>query len=484
MSKTSSYKTNKVNLSDYDYELDIYNRCLMSTLSKEDIDILEEIVDGPTKRPLDRFVRCMCNRVQDVFSALNKLFSTNLFRIEDNVILVNKDARKYFESQMVKFSKNFVPGIGFLQSLLKKVPIHVLPKWYPIPRTADKIFESLLEKYLHTPQIFQQYLDELQFEDPLLSAIVQEVFTSPNYQVYAKELMEKYHLTAEELERCMLQLEFNFVCCLIYEEREDHWEPVVTFFHEWKEYLLFLKQSRPTTLTGHEHIRPIRTEPFAFVRDLSGLLNALLEKPLDLSIDQKERWIPERHETQRILDRCSGFDLNSVEQQHFLLDYLSRLLHKTAFLKLGHIENRQLIIHKPSAKEWLSLPLEQRAMHLYKQTLALYSFPEPSMSYCSKRGVHEIEREVRRLVPVEWILLEELMDGLTVSLSAQSEVVLKKVGHLWQYTLPNYSKQEEEFIYTVIMGWMFEGGLVSVAIFQGKECLRITDFGIKLWGEG
>src|SRR5690606_655670 len=103
--------------------------------------------------------------------------------IEGDTIFVDKDKRKYFEIQISRFDEDFVPGMEFVQGLLKKVPIQVLPLWYATPRTSNNIFESIIEKYLLTPQIYQRYLSELSLGDPLFTSIMRDLFVSADLKL-------------------------------------------------------------------------------------------------------------------------------------------------------------------------------------------------------------------------------------------------------------------------------------------------------------
>ncbi len=69
-------------------------------------------------------------------------------------LFVDKDVRKYFEAKVEKFDEDFQPNLDFLQSILNKVSIHTLPLWYPIPRSTDNIFASIIETYFSTPKIY------------------------------------------------------------------------------------------------------------------------------------------------------------------------------------------------------------------------------------------------------------------------------------------------------------------------------------------
>ena len=124
---------NKVHLPDYDYKKDIQNRILISQLTNNDIRILEEILYRPSTIPVSDLLRDL-NLPEDViYITLKKLEKSSLFRVEKNTIYVNKGMRKYYDQIMIIFDRTaFIPNLDFLQNLLKKVPIHILPAWYHI----------------------------------------------------------------------------------------------------------------------------------------------------------------------------------------------------------------------------------------------------------------------------------------------------------------------------------------------------------------
>ncbi|MCK4934913.1 MAG: hypothetical protein KAR79_04940, partial [Simkaniaceae bacterium] len=285
MLEAQSYRKNKINLADYDYEKDIRNRLLMANFSSKDIIVLEEILYSPLKFPISRITNSLGFDKETVDQVLEQLLQTELFFIDNEEIIVNKEMRKYFEAQLLKFEEDFKPGMDFLQSLLKKVPIHVLPSWYPIPRTSNNIFESLIEKYLQTPQVFQRYLSELNFTDPAFDGIINDVLKDPNYQVSSKTIMEKYSLDQTKFEEYMLYLEFNFVCCLVYKKQGDEWSENVTLFQEWRDYLSFLNDTEPKEIETHSKIKRKRPHDFSFIQDMTALINLTKENCIYLFIN-------------------------------------------------------------------------------------------------------------------------------------------------------------------------------------------------------
>ena len=469
MIEAGPYRKNKINLKDYDFEKDIKNRVLMSHLSPSHIEILEELVYGPSKFSLDSLSSQLDKTIDELVSLLEDLRETELFDLKDDTVHINKEMRRYFEAQIVKFEENFTPGMEFLRTLLKKVPIHVLPTWYPIPRTSNNIFGSLIEKYLETPQTFQRYLSELNLGDPKLEGIVHDLFNSPDHKIYSSEICEKYNLSDEEFAEHMLHLEFNFVCCLIYEKNGDEWIEIVTLFQEWKDYLGFLSDVKPRKLPSD--VTSKRPNEFSFVEDMSTVLSLALSKALFLELDQSESWVPDRTAAKHVSDACNGCEP----------EYACRVVQKILFLKLGRVEGR-LLIPTDDVSEWMTLPLDKRALNTYKYTLKHYSYEEFSPDVCSERNIHEIEKSISRILDSDWVYLEDFLKGIIAPISENSKMVLKKTGRYWKYTLPDYSDEEKNLIQTVICDWLFEGDVISLGAYKGKQCLRITSLGQSMFG--
>jgi hypothetical protein len=213
-----------------------------------DCKVLEEILFSPLKFSLKKLSRNVGLCEEDLAPTLRKLSSAGLLSISDDSILVDKERRKYFEFQLTRFDPDFKPDMEFLAAILRKVPIHLLPSWYAIPRTSNNIFESLVEKYLLTPQIYQRYLMELHFNDPRVNGIIRDVFAAEGFKAQSSDLIAKYNLSRQDFEEILLLLEFYFVCCLTYEKEDDHWIEFVSPFHEWHQYLNFLKNTEAPPL--------------------------------------------------------------------------------------------------------------------------------------------------------------------------------------------------------------------------------------------
>lgn len=282
MIEMSPLRKNKITLSDYDYRLDIENRLLMAQFSTVDLEVLEEILYSPLNIPLRKLAKSVDLEESALLPILQRLGQTGLLKVADEMVSINKEMRKYYEAQLVKFEDDFTPGMEFLQGLLKKAPIHVLPIWYSIPRTSNNIFDSLVEKYLLTPQIFQRYLLELNFGDPTLIGIIRDLLESRDFKLTAKETIEKYHLTREQFEEYLIHLEFNFVCCLGYHRVDGHWEEIITPFHEWREYLRFFRDTEAPTIKDTSKIKRRRPHDFSFIQDMGTVLNLAKKQPIPL----------------------------------------------------------------------------------------------------------------------------------------------------------------------------------------------------------
>jgi len=481
MPEVNVFRKNKINLEDYDYQKDIQNRVLMSNFSSDDIEVLEEIVYSSQRIPISRLVSQLDKNLDELQAILDKLVQTDLFKIEEDTVIVDKEMRKYFETQIQKFEEDFSPGMEFLQALLKKVPIHVLPNWYPIPRTSNNIFNSLIEKYLETPQTFQRYLAELNLGDPILNGIIADLFDSSDFKIYSDDIRAKYDLTEEKFEEHLLYLEFNLICCLVYEKKDDEWVEVVTLFKEWKDYLNFFKETEPKEISQKDRVCRTRPHDFSFAEDLSTILALSMTKPLFVRLDQNEEWSFDKANANQVAKQCKGFDLKTEEGLSHFNEYMGRALGKLIFLKLAQVENNQLLPLE-DAEEWLTLPIEKRALNIYKQTLATYSFSEFPKEICTERNIHEIEKSISRLIDCNWVLFDDFLTGVVAPISENSKMSLKKTGRYWKYSLPDYTDAESALIRKVIYHWLFEGGIIATGSIDGNECLRITPLGQSMFG--
>ncbi len=429
----STIRKNKITLSDYDYRKDIENRLLLAQFSIIDLEVLEGIIYSSLSISVKKLAKDIDIEETELFSILEKFAKTGLLTYDEDLITVDKDRRKYYEMQILMFDEEYQNGMDFLQNLLKKVPIHILPTWYSIPRTSNNIFESLVEKYLLTPQIFQRYLMELQFPEPVMSSILKDVYNSEDLKLPSQVLIEKYQLTRERFEEYLLVLEFNFVCCLGYEKINNTWKEVVTPYHEYREYLRFLKQTEPSPFAKQIE----NPKPFAFIQEMSAVLNQVKKTPSPM--------------TGKIVD-------------------------KLRLLKLADIVDGRLYA-LDAANDFLDMPLENRAIFVYRHPLNRFIHP-----LATEKNIREAEKSIIRILNKGWVAFDEFFKGVLAPLNETSSIMLKKLGRTWKYTIPEYTDEEQLFIKSVLFDWLYEAGITATATIDGKECFCVTPFGQTLFG--
>ena len=466
MVELTQLKKNKITLSDYNYRRDIENRLLLASFTAFEIAVLEEILYSPIKAPIRKIAKNIDKTEEELLPILEKLTKTGLLHIEGDSIVVDKETRKYFETEIEKFESDFCPGMEFLQNTLKKVPIHVLPIWYSIPRTSNNIFESLVEKYLLTPQIFQRYLMELTFGDPALSAIAQDVLRSPDLTLTAKEVMNKYDLSREKFEENMLILELHFVCCLRYEQSGDGWEEKVTPFHEWREYLTFLKTTTTAKITDTAKIERYRSHDFAFIEDMTAVLQLVKKQPTPLN--------PKGY-------AAIAARLQEVPPTPQYINYIDQIVNKLQLLRLAEVEGDELQATEPAA-EWLEMRVENRALYLYRHSLNTIQSVEAPSYLLTEKVIRDAEKAVMRVLHTGWVYFDEFDKGVIVPFGDHAAATLKKCGKGWKYALPEYTPEERPFIRAIVFEWLFEAGITAVGTYQGRECFTVTAFGQSLFG--
>ena len=410
-------KRQKITLSDYDHQSDIAQRLLMSSFSTFDAEVLEEILMSSLTCHLTPLAEELGHDINQVRESVDKLSQTGLLKRTGDVISVNKEMRKYYEFQSLKFDDDFVADQDFLSGLLKKVPIHVLPNWYALPRAATNIVESIRERYLKTPRIYQRYLLELNLEDPILKRMIDDVFNAPDFKVRSKVLRERYDLSREKFEEYMLLLEFSFVCVLSYNRIDDQWKEVVTPFHEWRQFLTFLRDSTP------KPVETSGTEDFAFAKEIHALIHE--EKtPTDPQVMEKAEMI-------------------------------------------GLLQNRE---------EWEGLSIKEIAIAILRHPSNRTSNVDPSLD--TERNLREVEKSLSRIADCGYVLFEDYFKGLIAPIGSATEPTLEKKGRRWQYSIPSYTEEEKQFIHGAIFERLYEAGIVNIN--KEKSCFSVTPFGRSL----
>lgn len=461
-------KKNKVVLSDYNYLRDIENRLLLADLTCFEVDVLSEIVNGSLKTSIKQLADTL--EVSDIklIPVLEKLSKTKLFFCQGPLLFVDKEMRKYYETQLVKFDEQFFPGIEFIQTLLNKLPIHILPIWYSISRCSDNIFGSIIEKYLSTPKIYERYLAEIHFEDPILTCMMRDVFQAPGFCIKAHDLIAKYHLQPQQFEEYLLYLEYNFVCYLSYTKVDDRWEEVITPFYEWQEYLLFQNQNAPKTIQDVENIVRKHPHDFGFIQDLALLLKILGKKGLKIHEETYELSEKDFQNLQEV------FGYSSLTPEH-----LSALIQKALSLHLAEIERGKL--HSTEkASEWLKTSIQDQALTLYRQVFSKSMHTE---NLFSEKDIREAQKSLRRILHCGWILFDDFMRGFLAPIGRTEPVALKNKGKRWKYVLPSLGDEEILLMQKTIFERLFEVGMTNVGTYQGKLCFCLTPFGKMSLGE-
>jgi len=474
MLELTSVRKNKVVLTDYNCRQDIDNRMLMADCSSFDLEVLEEILFNPLKIPLKKLIRSMGCSEEDLHQILKKLSQTGLLSIQDDFIVVDKELRKYFEFQIIRFDPDFKPDMEFLAGLLRKVPIHHLPAWYSIPRTSNNIFESIVEKYLLTPQIFQRYLFDLHFGDSTIHGIISDLFRASDFKLYSSDVIGKYNLARRNFEEMMLLLEFNFIGCVSYEKEDDHWIEIITPYYEWHQYLRFLKSTESPRYKLDDGIERTRDSDFSFVEDMSALLSLSLKKPLHLHAWEPGTPMP-RKITVDLASHCS-LDTGSEKALDFAARYLAAVIQKLLLIELASM-NGQKLGPLDGARAWLGMNRENKALHLYRHNKNRILNCALSPQIATERNIRESERSLKRILHGDWVLFDDFFKGISIALSEHSVLMLKRTGKHWKYSLPVYSDHEKSLVKATIFEWLFETGMVVTGVYRGQDCFAVTPFG-------
>jgi len=455
MVDTATFRKHKIELTEYDYTNDLQNRVKMSQFSIEDLDVLEEILYSSLRIPLSILEKNLEIPEKRLLSILEKLSDTGLFSIQSEHVIVDKEVRKYYEFQVLKFEDDFKAGMDYLQGLLRKVPIHVLPTWYSIPRSSNNIFESIVEKYLSTPQVFQRYLLELNLSDPAQKGIMNEVYQSPDFEVSAKDMMEKFSLSQDEFETHMIELEFRLVCCVKFVREKGKFKEVITPFHEWRDYLRHVRDAHPAPIYDEEAIERDKETDYAFVEELGALLHAA--ETGDAS-------------PQAVAAECSDF-----YEEDF--DYL---IEKVTALELAEGKGRKLSVTE-AGKMWLALSPSDKAIYLYRHPQNSLKGENVPEHLCQERMIREAEKCLSSVINSGWVFLEDFLNGIFIPLSEEQLISLKRQGRTWKYVLPKYTESERNFFRALISDWLYEAGMTALGTKDDRICFRLTPFGKELF---
>lgn len=473
--ESTSLKQPKISLEDYAYKQDLENRLLLSQFTPQDLLVLEEILYSSLQIPVAKLATSVDLTQDELLPILVKLSKTGLFAFDKEDIIVDKELRKYFEVQIQRFDPDFRPGMEFLQSQLRSVPIHVQPLWYSISRTSNHIFDSIVEKYLLTPQILARYLEELNFPELALMKCVKEVYKAPHFRVPAESFAREFKLSNQELQECILKLELHFVCCLHYEKKGEGFEAVLTPFQEWLDYVNFLDRTQTPSILPGQDIERRRPHDFSYIQDLSQVLLTAKKQPFAMSTSKGRLELPP--DSLSLLSK----KLEDFSDTEFKKTYIQALIDKLSHLKLASVVDNRLYALE-SANDFLDLSTENKALFLYRHPLNRSSFHSIPAEILTDRVLREAEKSIIRVLDKGWVYLEDFLPGVLVSLGEQSTIALKRQGKSWKYTLPVYSEDELALIRVIVLEWLFELGITAVGKQNGKDCFCVTSFGKSLFG--
>ncbi len=409
----------------------------MSNFTIFDVQVLEEILHSSLTLQVSNLASTLDVEIEQVTEVVDKLSQTGLLKRTGEMIKVDKEMRKYYEFQILKFDDDFEPNMQFVQALLKKLPIHVLPNWYAIPRTSTNIFESIVERYLATPKIFRRYLLELDFDDPVLQKIVDDVFAAPGSKIRARELRERHGITREKFEEYLLLLEFNFVCCLSYRKIDGDWKEVVTPFYEWRQYLRFLRDTVPTPLATP--VTDTYPGDLAFATLMRSRLEGLQKGPLTT-------------------------------------DTPDHITNKLCQLGLTRLDGNRLHFNEEAA-EWIDLTIEDQALAVYRHPENRIVTEPVDSTLDTERNLREVEKALSRVANTGWIDFAQFLAGMNVPIGETSGPALTKEGRRWSYAIPQYTPDEKRYIHAALFERLFEAGFVSIGTYEGGDAFRITPFG-------
>lgn len=430
---------NKISLSDYQYKRDVEGRIFISELSSIEVHILKELINQSTKFTLFELSESAEVDIESIEPIIDKFSQIGLVLRQNHNIFVNKDIRKYFELHIHKFDNGFRPGFDFVRNLLNKIPVSALPVWYDTPRTSDNIFESILEKYAHTPKLYAEYLKGLTFQTPVIANILRDVLQSPEFEVPATVLQQKYNLSKEKFHEYVLLLEFHLALISTFKEENGNWIEVITPIHEWRQ-LLKLEQQKTPRVVPTEKVQPLDEREFAFFLNLQALIADLKKAPL--TEDSREKALIEKA------------------------------------LVLGLVEkNDDLLTLVPEADEFTQLPFQEQIFILYKRSVEVLQDRWNSTFGPIERTIREIQKRLHKLPHSQWFFFEDFAESLFMPIGNQPPVCLKSTGKKWAYTVPKYTQTEKEFVYSLISELLFQTGLVNCGYAEEKRCFMITSFG-------
>lgn len=423
-------KTN-ISLADYPFHKEIDRRLLLASLSALEIEVFQEIINHSLTTSVAQLAEELDLPTDSLFPALDGLCAKQLCSMQNGIIATDKKVRKEFEEGLNKLHRRFKPNISFIQKELDRIPKHLLPTWYSFSKSSDTISHCITQTYFSTPKIYFDYLHELQFQNPVLRAIIKEVYESPGFTVSAKQLMKTYKLSHRSFEECILLLEHYFACFLSYRFVSGCWEEIVTPFTEILEYLQFEAETTPSPLL--QDVTPFYTTEFHFLKEMK------------VACTESSHFSPAMEKIVQL-----GLVKRTVNKQPVLTD---------------------------KGELWLAKSFPEQAAMLAGDPLNVPSTIQDFKSLWNTRNLHMIEKSLRKLTPLIWVEFSSFFKGFIAPIGDRKALSLKNKGTKWKYELPTYGEIEKRFVQTVIMERLAEMGVVATGSHLGNSCFCLTSFG-------
>jgi hypothetical protein len=457
---TNNLRKIKILVDDYPHARDASLRMILHHCTQNDLKVLEEILFSSIQTTTQNLVEALNLSPSQLETSVNLFMTAGLIKNQGQILVIDKELRKFFELEIQRFEQDFEPGIDFIAQLLKKVPIHILPVWYSLPRTSTNIFESIVEKYLYTPQIYQRTISEIQTYDPLLKTIIDLLFSSDHLELDLEFLQNHLSLSPAALFDTIALLEFSLIASVGYRQDRSSYKGYLTPFSEFKHYLLHLRATECTTLADAQ-IHKITLAPFAFIEGLFTLLNCFKNKGYHYPLDRLEE---------------SELKEALAEDNLAYLD-LEELMQKLVTVHLMETKNNQIALNE-SSYSFLSMKLESAALLLYRHPL---NKPCVHLAIPTDKAIRECEKAAVRLLGKGWVLLEEFVKGMVVPFSDEEQVHLRKKGRKWVYHLPTYTTSDQDFIHHIFTDWFEKVGVIETGFVDNKPTLRLTSLGMEIF---
>ena len=436
-------KKNRVDLSEYPYEQDLNYRLLLASLNPTTTKLLIELFYLSSKTTLVKLKNALDLTENELKEFVDEIAPFNILSIEQDVVLIDKDVKKKIESFLEKFDEEFSHGIEYFQSLLKQVPINILPTWYSLPRSCDSIFLSLKEKIFHTPSQYLRHLQNIESDDPSVPLVIQALLAANNHLLTMDQLESVSGKSGFELQKLVLFLEFNFAAVMCYIEESGAWTSVLKLPNELSCYLNQLSVTPPFKILAQNLVKPDRGIPLTFAFDLSQVLRLAKVHTLKGQTTQEG-----------IIFDPSGIqklEQNLACEQNYAL----RLLKKAIELKLLEMDQGFITPHVQS-EQWLLYSLEKQALSLYK-----------AIWIQGSHGAKQVEKGLQTLLQKGWVLADEVIQYVSYG-----KPLLQRTRDGYSYDLMDQVSMTREHL-----DLLFESGLIEWGSIDKKRCVRLTELG-------